>query len=78
MMPMATALRSGDSYPCPRCGTPHLVEQPYLDRSTAERNHLYVTCRGAHYFVGVAPRHRDDSQVGPNHGRPPGRTTEIP
>ena len=52
-------LQAGDPYPCPRCRTPHVVEQPYLDRSTAERTHLYVTCRGAHYFVGVAPRVED-------------------
>jgi len=55
-MPDTARLKAGDAYPCPRCRTPHVVEQPYLDRPTAERNHLYVTCRGAHYFVGVASR----------------------
>ena len=53
---MAEQLTAGDSYLCPRCHVPHVVEQPYRDRSTAERSHLYVTCRGAQYFVGVAPR----------------------
>lgn len=62
-MAEASALRAGDSYPCPRCRTPHVVEQPYLDRTTAERNHLYVTCRGDHYFVGVAARADDRSAL---------------
>jgi RNase P subunit RPR2 len=55
-MPDPTRLQAGDTYPCPRCRQPHVVEQPYRDRTTAERSHLYVTCRGAHYFVGVAAR----------------------
>jgi hypothetical protein len=49
-------LQAGDAYPCPRCRQPHVVTQPYRDRSTAERSHLYVTCGGQLYFVGVAPR----------------------
>jgi len=55
-MPETPRFQPGDPYPCPRCHTPHVVEQPYRDRTTAERTHLYVTCRGAKYFVGVAPR----------------------
>lgn len=31
-----------------------MVEQPYADRSTAERSHLYITCGGQRYFVGQA------------------------
>jgi len=58
-MPAPARLQVGDPYACPRCRTPHVVEQPYRDRSTAERTHLYVTCRGAKYFVGVAPRGDD-------------------
>lgn len=45
-------MKAGDAYPCPRCRTTHVVEQPYVYRSTAERGHLYVTCRGEQYFVG--------------------------
>jgi hypothetical protein len=36
------------------CRQTHVVEQPYADRSTAEKMHLYVTCRGQQYFVGIA------------------------
>jgi hypothetical protein len=44
---------------CNRCGGEHVVEQPY-DRTTTERIHLYVTCRGRRFFVGqVAPTPRD-------------------
>lgn len=57
---MAESLQVGDAYSCPRCRQSHVVEQPYRDRSTAERSHLYVTCRGARYFVGVAPRVESD------------------
>jgi hypothetical protein len=55
---MAVALAAGAAYRCPRCRTTHLIEQPYRDRTTAERDHLYVTCRGARYFVGLALRLR--------------------
>lgn len=53
-------LRPGDPYPCPRCRTPHVIEQPFQDRSTAERTHLYITCRGERYFVGqvIRPQER--------------------
>jgi hypothetical protein len=63
-MPETARLNVGDPYPCPRCRTPHVVEQPYRERSTAERTHLYVTCRGDHYVVGVAPREGDRSERG--------------
>jgi hypothetical protein len=49
---MPEPLQPGDAYACPRCHTVHLVEQPYTDRTTAERFHLYVTCQGLKYFVG--------------------------
>ena len=50
-------LTVGDPYSCPRCRTPHVIEQPLADRSTAERTHLYITCRGEQYFVGqVVPK----------------------
>jgi hypothetical protein len=51
-MPEPVRLAVGEPYPCPRCHTPHVIEQPYADRSTAERTHLYVVCRGDRYFVG--------------------------
>lgn len=56
-------MNAGDTYTCPRCRGTHVVERPYLDRTTAERGHLYVTCRGARYFVGQVSaddRKRDD------------------
>lgn len=64
-MPEPPRLRAGDSYACPRCRRPHIVEQPYADRTTAEQRHLYVTCRGDQYFVGIAPREdlKDDDGV---------------
>jgi len=51
-MPDALPLRPGDPYRCPRCHLDHVIDQPYADHSTAERTHLYITCRGARYFVG--------------------------
>ncbi len=54
-------LTVGDPYPCPRCHVPHVVEQPYRDRSTAERTHLYITCRTDRYFVGQAVDAKRDS-----------------
>jgi hypothetical protein len=53
-------MTAGDAYRCPRCHGTHVVEQPYADRSTAERSHLYVTCQGQRYFVGqvTLPRER--------------------
>jgi len=53
-MPDTPPLRPGDPYRCPRCHTAHVIEQPYADRSTAERTHLYIPCRGNRYFVGQA------------------------
>ncbi len=47
-----TPLRPGDPYRCLRCHTDHVIEQPSADRTTAERNFLYITCRGERYFVG--------------------------
>ena len=52
MGPEPARLAAGDFYACPRCHMPHLVEQPFVERSTAERTHLYVSCQGAKYFVG--------------------------
>lgn len=48
-------LKVGDAYPCRRCHVPHVVIQPYADHSAAERSHLYITCQGQPYFVGIAP-----------------------
>lgn len=52
---MPEPLQPGDRYSCPRCHQVHVVELPYADRSTAERLHLYVTCRDQRYFVGQLP-----------------------
>lgn len=52
---MTTSLQPGDPYPCRRCSQVHVLEQPYAERTTAERLHLYVTCRGQRYFVGQLP-----------------------
>lgn len=72
---MSEPLAVGNPYPCPRCHTDHVIEQPYADRSTAERTHLYITCRGERYFVGQ----RLDWQAGQNHARiPHDRDVEIP
>lgn len=51
-MPETSPLAVGAPYYCSRCHTPHVTEQPYADRSTAQRTHLYITCRGEHYYVG--------------------------
>jgi len=41
-MPDPVRMKAGDPYLCPRCHVPHVVDQPYRDRSTAERTHLYM------------------------------------
>ena len=49
---MRETLRPGDSIPVPagmRCTS---SSYPYADRTTVERIHLYLTCRGGRYFVG--------------------------
>jgi hypothetical protein len=43
----------GKAIPCDRCGGVHVIERPYADRTTAERTHLYITCRGQRFFVGI-------------------------
>lgn len=42
----------GTEVKCQRCQNLHVLEQPYADKTTAERTHVYVTCRGQRYFVG--------------------------
>lgn len=56
--------KAGDPYACPRCHVPHVMDQPYRDRSTAERTHLYVTCQGQRYFVGQAVDDRTVAYTG--------------
>lgn len=48
------ALAAGAVLKCRHCHQSHVVEQPYRDRRTAERLHLYVTCGKHQYFVGIA------------------------
>lgn len=38
---------------CPHCHSFHVTERPFPDRTTAERDHLYITCKGKKYFVGT-------------------------
>jgi hypothetical protein len=42
----------GKEIPCRICGGRHVIERPYADSTTADRTHLYVTCRGQRYFIG--------------------------
>jgi hypothetical protein len=40
---------------CPHCGGWHPLTQPYLNRSTAEREFVYFSCDGRRFFAGASP-----------------------
>lgn len=58
-VPAPPRLIPGELFRCPHCQRDHVVEQPYAAASTADREFMYVRCRGDLYFVGFVRRPSD-------------------
>lgn len=42
----------GQPWSCFRCGKDHSILRPHAESTTAEKDHLYIDCKGSRYFIG--------------------------